>query len=365
MKKVINLNSVKATTISILLMLFVVNASATVWRVNNNPNMIEGETPGTYCDHCFISLQEAIDNTFLVEDGDTLHVEASTLSYGDILINRPITIIGPGFKLDENLGLQANPVHALVSEIDIDSDDVTISGVSVVGGLVRFLDGDYSNIDLNNCYLASSIHFMTNNVSLLSNVNISNNWISGTIYKGGNQNGTVFNTSIRNNYIATGISFGGDNVTIEFHQNFIGGYLRFHSGLEFYNNISTTILSSTNFYENNNSNSNIYNNIFVGVEPDWGDLTAGENYFGIPEASIFTTPDNLDSEVDLIINPSCAICELGYAPGSNTQVGIYGGDAPYMPAGIPSIPSIYLLGSNSVSYPGASINVEVSTRSNN
>ncbi len=50
MKKFKKSNLMKTTTISILLMLFVVSASATVWRVNKNPNMTVD------CDHCFNDL---------------------------------------------------------------------------------------------------------------------------------------------------------------------------------------------------------------------------------------------------------------------------------------------------------------------
>lgn len=63
-------------SLSLLFVFLLVSAAShsNVWRLNN--------LPGTDAD--FTSLQEAHDD-FFVEDGDTLYLEASSGSYGDLV----------------------------------------------------------------------------------------------------------------------------------------------------------------------------------------------------------------------------------------------------------------------------------------
>ena len=58
--------------------------NSTVWTVDNNSN-----SPAQYSD-----LQLAVDNAAI---GDTILVAGSTTSYGDITLDRKLTIIGAGY----------------------------------------------------------------------------------------------------------------------------------------------------------------------------------------------------------------------------------------------------------------------------
>ena len=82
--------------------------SAKSWRVNNNPNT----------DADFMQLVDAHD---AASDGDTIYVDGSGESYGSITIKKQLTIIGPGYFLDQNPN---NPVSnsAVVFRVTFEPD---------------------------------------------------------------------------------------------------------------------------------------------------------------------------------------------------------------------------------------------------
>lgn len=52
---------------------------------------------------------------------DIIMVEGSIVDYGSITINKKVTIVGPGYFLEENLNLQATPQTALVGAITLNN----------------------------------------------------------------------------------------------------------------------------------------------------------------------------------------------------------------------------------------------------
>lgn len=93
MKKTSKLNF----TIILLAICFVNigNVNAKVWRVNNNP--------GVNAD--FSTLQTAHD---AANAGDTLYIEGSATSYGDLTVLKKLVIIGTGYCLSDNPKTQYN-----------------------------------------------------------------------------------------------------------------------------------------------------------------------------------------------------------------------------------------------------------------
>ena len=75
------------TTTAILLLTIILNA--TVWRVNNRPNVNAD----------FTTLQLAIDGA---SQGDTLYIGASETSYGPGIFTKQLIVIGAGYWLAEN-----------------------------------------------------------------------------------------------------------------------------------------------------------------------------------------------------------------------------------------------------------------------
>ncbi|MFK7755996.1 MAG: hypothetical protein AB8B53_03570 [Flavobacteriales bacterium] len=352
-----------------LSLLAITSLEATVWRVNNNLNYIQGDGgpcgEADVCEHCFSDLQAAIDCN-QVFPGDTLYLEASLNDYGDMLVNKRLVIIGAGFFLSENPGSQSTASKSRVGRIDFSVSGSTIAGltqdVSTTSGYnVQFVNGS-DDISITRCYFLTSIEF-GNDISV-ENVNITKNYIEGSIYNSSvsGNDGVLANIIISNNFVGGNIKFYNlSSGTIT--QNVIEGNVTLTSGFSaFYNNILTA--PNLTFLGSGAVISGVYNNVFV--DPDVSpDLIGAENSFDNPLSSIFNTTG---SEEDLITTlPFCTVCQSGYVAGSenNALMGVYGGLDPYVRAGLPDIPSIYFLGNTSASFSGGTIDVEIHSKSNN
>lgn len=162
---------------------------ATVWRVNNNPNYTQG------CSHCFSSLQAAND-TSIVVPGDTIHLEASNMTYtglgglpGEVVINKHLVILEPGYFLNLNAGFQNNSESATVERIrfSFGADNSIIKGIRIyrVGGGsdITILT---SNIEVENCYIDEDINF---DITIsINNIIIGKCYINYRIYVGNTSN---------------------------------------------------------------------------------------------------------------------------------------------------------------------------------
>jgi hypothetical protein len=92
------------TIISVLFIIIMVSASATVWRVNNRPNV----------DADFTTLLAAYN---AATAGDTIYVEGSPFNYGGLSLYKPVTIIGAGYWLNENDSTQFNKESSKVGAL--------------------------------------------------------------------------------------------------------------------------------------------------------------------------------------------------------------------------------------------------------
>ena len=155
-------------------------------RVNNNTDFNAD----------FTTLQAAVT---AATDNDTIYVEGSALAYDGATINNPLTIVGPGYYLNENPKTQANNVAASFGGGIIfasGSDGSTIMGCSFVPGyyvtisvsditVIRNLlsdivfDGTSNNILVAQNYVYNSIQTMT--TGQITNSVISNNIVRGQI----------------------------------------------------------------------------------------------------------------------------------------------------------------------------------------
>src|SRR4051812_48353519 len=92
----------KITTLAtVLLFLLCTNSTyAKIWRVNNITGINANYT----------DVNTAI-NAGTTQAGDTIHIEPSTTSYGNVSVSKRVVIIGNGYFLTgtgSNTGLQAN-----------------------------------------------------------------------------------------------------------------------------------------------------------------------------------------------------------------------------------------------------------------
>ena len=93
------------TILTAIIIFIAMSASATVWRVNNRPNV----------DADFTTLQAAFTGA---SAGDTIYLEGSPFSYGGgSNFNKQLTVIGTGYWLNENDSTQAYNQPSIVSTL--------------------------------------------------------------------------------------------------------------------------------------------------------------------------------------------------------------------------------------------------------
>ncbi|RYF84526.1 MAG: hypothetical protein EON98_08955 [Chitinophagaceae bacterium] len=117
--------------LAILASVFVtLSAQAKIWRVNNNV--------GITADFTTIQLAHNGANA-----GDTLYLEGSTTSYGNLTSTKQLTIIGPGYFLDLVPNTQAITLTAKVGTVTLNQG----SGGTIIQGID--FDGSTLNIYVN------------------------------------------------------------------------------------------------------------------------------------------------------------------------------------------------------------------------
>lgn len=346
---------------ALVLSVATIKSHATVWRVNNTAAYNQWANHQVFSD-----INTAIGSP-LVIPGDTLYVEASGTRYGDangvVNLNKNLTLIGTGYFLADNQGLQHNQTSATLGQLYFKAGS---SGSKVIG--LRIADASYAsihfdNIALNNititrCYIEWGLDFNNAAGIAYNNFVITKNFIAVGISHASYAPGTFTGLIFTNNFVGSGgIDFQGLNFHGVVAQNVTTGDLNIQSNIQFYNNIVT----GNTINQSNNGSSNIYNNVFSVAQPAW--LSGGNNSFGVPSSTIFPATGT----PDLVYDPNpigvCPQCYQGY-PGT-VEVGMFGGNDPYKASGIPSIPTIYNLQAPANAPAGGNLQTTISTRSNN
>ncbi len=354
-------NKILISLIAVSAMLLVVyqSCNANVWRVNYNPAF------GQWTNHQVFTgaggLQQAVSSN-AVMNGDTIYVEASATNYSAVVITgKYVTIIGTGYYLTQNLNLQNNTNASTVVSIHLGTgaDGTQLIGLSFPTGVGAgiFLDNvNLSNITIKRCRILNDLHFNGNSSTTLNNIQITQCWINVI-----NTGAPVTNfLEVSNNYFETGFEIKTNVLSGSAFQNVIKNGAVNVNSFEFYNNI----ILGNSIAQGSGTSANIHNNIFDFALPTW--LTGSNNYV-VVQSIIFSTASTTNDGMYQVNNSSiCVECFQGfpYPNGAGTEIGMYGGSAPYVLSGIPGIPAIYKLQSIGNGLQGSSAPVIVSTRSN-
>jgi len=314
--------------------LFFNPAHADVWRVNN--------TPGVNAH--FTDLDDAVASAN-VKNGDTLYVELSNSNYSNVTLTKRLVIIGSGYLLNENTGLHANAGQVHISSLGFDS---LASGTTVIGISASFrFNSNVDDITITRC---TGSLFARNSYanSKVSNMVINKSYISIDLLTY-----TVENPQITN-CLLTALSL----------QNTINGLVRNNTF------ILTAQLRISNSYLSNNLlltgslnavNCTMKNNISTGNHFPAGN----NNQNNVPIASLIVNTGTTEGRYRLA--PGSPAIGAGETIGGVTpDVGMYGTADPYIPGGIPPIPTIYALTvAASVPATATTLDITFSTRSNN
>lgn len=313
-------------------------SAQTIRRVNNN---------GITGTNIYATVQLAHD---AAAAGDIIQLEPSTVSYGNLNCTKQLSFVGPGYFLSLNQppALQASVIPASIDQVIFN----TSSGGSSMTGLTI-----NSNVYLG----ASNLTFVRNSMpgsslyvnytTTASNLLIRQNYLNNISY---NTGAATNNVLITNNIILSTVNV-----------NFAG-----FSG-EFSNNVH---LSSIAYFDNctvkNNYIANLsptanttwrYNLLTQATLPTVG--SQSNNTANVPQANVFvlspgSTQFDAWYKLKTGANPATGGGEGGIDIGAFGSATGY----TYKLSGIPAIPAIYQL---SQSVTGNTLNVNLSTRSNN
>ncbi|GAA4020008.1 hypothetical protein GCM10022408_37660 [Hymenobacter fastidiosus] len=345
-----------------LLLLLLIAATAfsaqaqTIRRCNNSGLTIAGV-------NIYTTLQAAHD---AASANDIIYLEPTSNSYGPLICVRPLTIIGNGYFLNENPGLQ---LALQTSETGTVTFANGSAGSRITGCVIAGMNIGASNITVERNQITSTFYIGYNpaigSVGV-SNVLVRQNYITGGgnplfFFPGSTAATAINNVIVNGNIITTGISTATGNYTrlgsILISNNVLGNLAGTSGGLDVDNAvIKNNILTPTSGTGNNfTPRSNAFSNNISG-NAAFG--TANGNQQNIAPSAIFVGGTaSTDGAFQLRTgSPAIGTGESG------VDVGAFGGTIPYRIAGIPNVPSIYQF-NQSVS--GNSLNGTISTRSNN
>ncbi|MEO6454208.1 MAG: hypothetical protein ABIN97_09060 [Ginsengibacter sp.] len=315
----------------------------------------------------YATLQLAHD---AADPGDTIMMHPGSQIYATI--TKRLVVIGPGYFLSQNSGLQANTNGTDSTASGLYITDPAANG-SIFIGCTFAPTGIYitgvgvANVSFIRCWFNG--YSGTNNYSIIVTQNINNFIFQQCVFKGAG-------VTVTNPAIATNISFINclfyniNDGQVTYSLNFGSGLQ--HSGL-FQNCIFSQApgsgllpyLDGTWAMNNCITNVNYFTGSGITYQNNIGTSTqfpAGNgNQQNKLWSNIFTLTGSQDGQYTLKAG-SPAIG--GGISGANC--GIFGGTTPYRLSGIPSVPTIYSITSPQSSTPTVNtVQINLSTRSNN
>ncbi len=318
---------------------------AKIWRCNNNT--------GVTAD--FTNIQAAHDGAGV---GDTIHLEPSINSYGNLNMSKSLVIISTGQFLNENPGIQFDPKAPYLNTITISNTGANNSILMVrYTGDININNG-VSGITLINC--ASTVangntccvngRIQINNAD---NIVIKNCWASNILFNNNSNNIIITNSIIGNTIANDGTSDGiiSNNVI----HAVAGGDYGPNDG-----SINNCVIGNNIFNAQQNasfSNCNISNNI----APNGNLPTGNGNQVNVDMSTVFV--NNAGGFVDNVYQLKTGSPAIG-AGGAGIDCGAFGGGSPFKLAVTPPIPSIYKMALPATPS-GSSMTLTFSTKSNN
>lgn len=326
----------------IMAMVCSLTVGATIITVDNNyPSM------GDYT-----TLQAAHD---AANPGDTIVMFPSSFAYNGLVVTKQLSIYGSGWHSTQTV------------QVAIVSGNLSFN----TGSQGSVLMGIYSH--LNEC----TVSINTNNISvyrnqiakiiLTSNTSgtiIVNNYIYHTtldhvIDGGDNLNATIKNNILINDYWGSG-SFcviSGTNCQLDVLNNIVragNNYYPCHYSTAISSSCTGTIANNIFIYGQINTNGNCTMNNILSCT-GW---TGSNNLVNVNYDQLFIN----QAAGNYHLQPNSVASGSGYG---GTDMGIYGGDFPFVDGGYPDLPAIYYLNVPSQASKHGGVNVTIKAKSNN
>ncbi|MEO0899619.1 MAG: hypothetical protein AAFY71_24630 [Bacteroidota bacterium] len=286
-----------------------------VWRINNNDASADYST-----------IQSAVDDIFVVLEGDTLMIEGSPLPYGSATLNRRFVIIGPGYLQTENPQTPVNNASAVISG----SLEVTAAGCKITG-LEFFRNSSTgiriaaNNVIITKCYFRSgAITFFNSDGCIIRQciLAVVRRW-----------NSSYISTNIQLSNCIAPESLNSENLQFSyFENNILEGNSVEVEATYFRNNIVYSL--NTNPSSFNIISANLENNLFAGNQIDPN--TYPSNVASVDISQLFVQNGSTDGLYELAPNSIARGAGFG-----GTDCGVFGGQFPYVLSGLGTVPVIY------------------------
>jgi len=304
----------------IILFITSVNVSATIWLVDNTP----GNTARD-----FTTIQAAVD---VALPGDSIYVQGSTIAYGILNIDKKLAIFGPGYFLTENDSTQVNKNPARTSYIYFydGSEESLITGMTIEH-ILHITSADSIYVFRNHIRITFD-HYMIQ-VNNSTNCVIIQNYIQSTYDPGHgiSLSNNANNNIIKNNYFdLIGSTAGSINMASTCYNNIVQNNI--FNGHIIINNseITNNILKNGSYSGTGNM---LMNNMCDGTQfTDQGE----NNLTEIDMETVFVDSGSTDGQWQ--VDPDGPAVGAGT---NSTDMGIFGGNDPYVLSGIPPLPTIY------------------------
>ncbi len=310
---------------------------AGTFRVNNT--LTENAAAKIYAD-----LQSAHDAAY---NGDTLMIEGSVTSYNGFTSTKRLCIKGPGFFLDENPGVSANKVPAVVSYVSFNegSSGSIIMGI-VFNSSVTVYD---NNITFRRCWLQYSL-----SVFSAENFVITECFFPEAVWASFTAN-AVTNLIVSNNIISCGITIAEGSTGVFLNNVLNTDIISIPTGFDMKNNILFKA-GTENVSLPALPDPDVSYNISIGSH--FG--TLNHNKANASEESMFQGA--LSSSTDGKWQLKAGSPALG-AGESGIDCGAFGGPQPYILSGLPVGPVIYELNVSSYSTTDNKLPVTIKVKS--
>lgn len=310
---------------------------AGTFRVNNR--LDDNPSANIYSD-----IQAAHDAAF---NGDTLMIEGSSQNYSSFTCTKKLVIKGPGYYLNENPGLSASKLSAIVSGASFNdgSDGSVIMGIEFISSINL---GD-DNITIRRCVLGQ-VNFSYD----LKNITVSESIFSGNGYL---SSSLATNLIVSNNiFDNTGIYISDGTTGVFLNNVVVCSSVTIPGGFYIKNNIFFTT-EKVNMSFPMLPDPNISYNI--SITDHFG--TDNNNQANVSESSLFlgALTESTDGKWQLKAGSPA----LGTGEGG-VDCGAFGGPQPYILSGLPVGPVIYELNVSSYATEDNKLPVTIKVKSN-
>jgi hypothetical protein len=295
----------------------------------------------------YTNLQEAHDAASI---GDTIYVYPSGVAYQAITVTKELTFVGTGFDVDfVGSGNNSTSITGTMT-FDPGSEGSKLEGF----GQNFYITINADDITIKrNKLIRITITENHTGTTIEQNFFLIISCVYGLILSNNNE-ALIINNIFFNNFDQSPYTYGGCIEASSSTLTILNNVLRCHSTRHVFllSNSNNFIVNNIILSGNMSGSGYYYNMCNLDQLPD-----DGTNIRNVDMSTVFE--DYLNYNFNLLAG-SPAI-----GSGMNgVDMGIYGGDTPYIDGGIPGLPSIFQLEADNVVSPETGIDVNIKARSN-